>query len=174
MPLTVWIPESSAATATLALGLARMAPTFDSVQSEDGTRVYFAAFADISQTLDLAVRLIGEVINIPGVHATINGRHVRNFNLFWSALLCYRDSLREPDPVAYCAQVSTRLGDLSGCPDRGCLSHCQFICTRCLGVVRETGAPPISTQLREIAVQAEVDWCPNLTLPPVRRETSGA
>jgi hypothetical protein len=151
-----------------------MAPAFDSVQAEDGSPGYVATFADVSQALDLAVWLIGEVINLPGAHATINGRRIRNLNLFWSALLCYRDSLHAPDPAAYCAQLSTRLGDLSGCPDRGCVSHCQFICTRCLGVARETGAPPISTQLRAIAAQAEVDWCPNLTLPPVRREASDA
>ncbi|MGH7232738.1 MAG: hypothetical protein ACREJU_15475 [Nitrospiraceae bacterium] len=41
--------------------------------------------------------------------------------------------------------------------DRTCLSHCQFMCTRCLGVVHERGAPPVRAQLDAIAVQAEVE-----------------
>jgi hypothetical protein len=92
----------------------------------------------------------------------INGRRVENPTKFWTALLCYADSLREPDPRAYCQRKSARLSDVAGCPSATCVSHCQFICTRCLAVTRESGAPPVSVQLRTIALQAEVEWCPNL------------
>jgi hypothetical protein len=173
MSLTVRIPESDTERCPTARILAMLAPAFHT-EGEGAERVYVATFTDLTEDLDPAVRLISEAINLPGIRVTVNGRPVGNLTKFWSALLCYRDSLREPDPQAYCARLAGRLSSLSGCPDRTCVSHCQFICTRCLGVVRETGAPPISTQLRAIAAQAEVDWCPNLTLPPVRRETSGA
>jgi hypothetical protein len=169
MQLTVRIPESDTERCPTARILAMLAPDFHT-EGEGRERVYVAAFADLTADLDPAARLIGEAINLAGLRVTVDGRPVGNLTKFWSALLCYRDSLREPDPRAYCARLATRLSSLSGCPDRACVSHCQFICTRCLGVARETGAPPISIQLREIAMQAEVDWCPNLILPPVKGE----
>jgi hypothetical protein len=81
---------------------------------------------------------------------------------FWSALLCYQESLDGLDARSYCASKSAKLSNVAGCPDRTCLSHCQFICTRCLGVERDRGAESVQAQLQELAVQAEVDWCPNL------------
>lgn len=164
MQLTVRIPGSDAKRYPTARILAMLAPAFYT-EGEGKEQVYVAAFADLTEDLDPAVRLIGEVIDLSGVRVTVDGRAVGNLTKFWSALLCYRDSLREPDPQAYCARLSARLSGLSGCPDQTCMSHCQFMCTRCLGVVRETGVPPISVQLRVIAVQAEVEWCPNLRLP---------
>lgn len=167
MNLTVRIQESDAAKLSTARILARLAPAFHT-EGEGKALAHVATFADLPDYLDVAVRLIGEAINLPGVQMTVNARPVVNLTKFWSALLCYRDSLLEPDPKAYCARLSARLSSLSGCPDQTCVSHCQFICTRCLGVVRETGAPPVSTQLQRIALQAEVEWCPNLKLPSKR------
>ncbi|MBI4400497.1 MAG: hypothetical protein HY581_02555 [Nitrospirae bacterium] len=164
MQLSVWIPESDAATFPTARILARLSPAFHT-EGEGKERAYVATFADLPEYLDQAVRLIGEVINLPGVRVSINARPVLSLTKFWSALLCYRDSLREQDPQAYCMRRAARLGDAGGCPDRACLSHCQFICTRCLQVARESGAPPVSAQLHAIARQAEVEWCPNLCLP---------
>lgn len=172
MHLQVRIPESETAAAPVARILARLAPDFHA-EGEGKALAHVATFPNLPDYLDVAVRLIGEAINLPGVQMTVNARPVVNPTKFWSAPLCYRDSLAELDPKAYCARLSARLGSVSGCPDRTCVSHCQFICTRCFGVVRETGAPPVSAQLREIAQQAEVEWCPNLKLPPsgVKRET---
>jgi hypothetical protein len=167
MHLTVRIPESDAAEISTARILARLAPEFHT-EGKGPALAHVATFANLPDDLDPAVRLIGEAINLPGVQVVVNSRPVVSLSKFWSALLCYRDSLREPDPQVYCARLAARLSSLSGCPDRTCVSHCQFICTRCLGVARETGAPPLSAQLRTIAVQAEVEWCPNLKLPPVK------
>ena len=164
MHLQVRIPESETAAAPVARILARLAPAFHT-EEEGEALVSIATFPDLPEYLDPAVRLIAEVISLPHARITIDARPVANLTKFWSALLCYRDSLLELDPKAYCARLSARLSSLSGCPDRTCVSHCQFICTRCLGVVRETGAPPVSTQLQRIALQAEVEWCPNLKLP---------
>jgi hypothetical protein len=165
MNLTVRIPESDAEHSPTARILAMLAPAFHT-EGEGRERVHVAAFEDLTEDLNPAVRLIGEAINLASIRVTVNGRPVGNLTKFWSALLCYRDSLLEPDPKAYCARLAARLSGLSGCPDRTCVSHCQFICTRCLGVVRETGAPSLSAQLQRIALQAEVEWCPNLKLPP--------
>lgn len=164
MNLVVCIPESAAESFPDVLSLARLAPSF-TIEGQGKERSCIAIFTDLPRSLDLAVRLIGEAVNIPGVRVSINARRVTSLTRFWSALLCYRESLNEPDPRGYCVKQSARLSGLSGCPDKACISHCQFICTRCLGVIRERGAPPIPTQLEAIAVQAEVEWCPNLKLP---------
>lgn len=164
MGLTVWIPESRASAFPSLLGSARSAPVFRHV-SDGTTASYVAAFPDLPQSLDVAVRLLGETVNCPDVQVTVNGRRVANLIKFWSALICYRDSLAEGNPFAYCSRQAARVSEEAGCPDQACLSHCPFICTRCLQVVRESGAPPVKTQVRDIAVRAEVEWCPNLRLP---------
>ena len=165
MKLVVRIPESATDSFPDVLSLARLAPSF-TIEGQGKERSCVAIFTDLPQSLDLAVRLIGEVIKIPGLRVSINARRVMSLTRFWSALICYRESLDEPDPRVYCVRKAARFSDVAGCPDKTCLSHCQFICTRCLGVIREHGTPPIPTQLKAIAVQAEVEWCPNLKLPP--------
>lgn len=162
--LTVWIPESDAATFPSVRILARLAPVFDT-EGEGTPRTYVAEFPDLPEYLDQAIRLIGEVINLPGVLVTIEGRAVANLTQFWSALLCYQNSLGEHDRQAYCARQADRVGEAAGCRVWTCQARCQFICTRCLQVVRKSGAPPVSDQLRQIAIEAEVEWCPNLRLP---------
>ncbi len=165
MVLTVSIPESDSAVASAAIALAQMAPHYRAIESTGRSRLHIATFPDLSSALDPAILLVGEATNLEGGGATIDGRPIVNLNRFWSTLICYRDSCAAPDPHDYCSKLSARLSPLSGCPKQSCASHCQFICTRCLGVARETGSPPLSTQLRAIAVQAEVEWCPNLRLP---------
>jgi len=163
MHLSVRIPQDQAEASPAILSLVRAAPIH--VEGERRDNAYVATFTDFPRSLDLAVRLIGEVVDFPDAQVAINARPVANLTRFWSALICYRDSLPEPDTEAYCLRRSARVSDVSGCPDRACLSHCQFICTRCLQLVHERGAPPVSSQLLAIARQAEVDWCPNLRLP---------
>jgi hypothetical protein len=96
------------------------------------------------------------------VRATINRREIANLTKFWSALICYRESLWEENPQTHCARQANRVGDEAGCPVRTCHARCPFICARCLQVVREQGAVQVAEQLRQIAERAEVDWCPNL------------
>jgi hypothetical protein len=126
---------------------------------------YLAIFPDLSLSFDLVERLIGAASELPDVQVSIDERPVKSLTKFLSALRCYRESLAELDPQAYCKRQAARIGDAGSCPDRACVSHCQFICTRCLQVVREIGAPPIRSQLKAIAIQAEVEWCPNLRMP---------
>ena len=164
MRLSVSIPETKAANFSAARILAQLAPVFE-IAGEGEARTFLASYPDLPKDLDLAVRLIGEIISLPNVQATINSRPVASLSKFWSALLCYRDSLGEHDKQAYCARQADRVGEAAGCPAWTCQARCPFICTRCLQVVRREGAPPVSDQLKAIAVLAEVDWCPNLRLP---------
>jgi hypothetical protein len=165
MRLSLWLPEAEAKEIPAVMNLARTAPVFRQTVNDAGERGYVAAFSDMVESLDTVVLLIEQAVKLRGVRITVNDRPVARPTLFWSGLLCYWESLAEADPGAYCLRRSARLGDVSGCPNQTCLSHCQFICTRCLGVVHELGSPPVGSQLLSIARQAEVDWCPNLKLP---------
>jgi len=163
MRLTMGIPEAQMAEAPGVLRLMRMAPACRVEADEEGP-IYVAVFDDILRSIDLVVRLVEAVLDLRGVKIAVEARPVLSLTKFHNALLCYRESTDAPDVEAYCAAQAATVGDAGGCPDRTCLSHCQFICSRCLGVARERGAPPISVQLRKIACQAEVDWCPNLRI----------
>ena len=166
MYLTVWLPESAVVAAPAALAAARFAPIFHRIdKGEGGAKAYLAVFADLPVGLDVALRLIGEIVDLPDVRMGINGRRVVSVTKFWNALLCYRDSLWEQDKEDYCARQADRVGEAAGCPVWTCQARCQFICACCFQVVRKSGAPPVADQLREIALQAEVEWCPNLQLP---------
>lgn len=164
MRLALRIPQSESETLPLVLSLARSAPVFRT-ETEGRTSAYLAIFTDLSLSLDLVERLIGAASELPDVQVSIDERPVKSLTKLLSALRCYRESLAELDSQAYCARQAARVDDVGSCPDRACVSHCQFICMRCLQVVREIGAAPVRAQLKAIAIQAEVEWCPNLKLP---------
>lgn len=164
MHLTVRIPETDAAVLSAALPLAHLAPAHALLGGSGTEKIHVATFDDLEQSLDQAVRLVDEVIGLPRVQVSINHRPVANLTKFLSALLCYRESLGEQEKAAYCGRQADRVGEAAGCPVWTCQARCPFICTRCLQVVRQEGAPPVTDQLKAIAVLAEVDWCPNLRL----------
>lgn len=163
MRLTIAIPESQILAAPAVLRLIRMAQASD-MESDDQGPAYVAHFEDFPQSVDAVTQLIWESADPNGIHITIDGRPVVSPVKFYNALLCYRESLGAPDPAAYCAQQAARVGDAGECPDRACLSHCQFICSRCAGLSRDRGAQSIAKQVVELAHQAEVGWCPNLRI----------
>jgi len=164
MRLVLRIPQSESEMLPLVLSVARSAPMFRT-ETEGRTPTYVAIFPDLSLSFDLVERLIGAAAELPDVQVSIDERPVEGLTKFLSALRCYRESLADLNPQAHCARQAARIGDAGSCPDRACVSHCQFICTRCLQVVREIGAPSIRAQLKAIAIQAEVEWCPNLRMP---------
>ncbi len=164
MRLALRIPQSESEALPLVLSLAHSAPMFRT-EKEGRTLVYTAIFPDLSLSFDLVERLIEAAAELPNIQVSIDERLVESLTKFLSVLRCYRESLAELDPHAHCARQVARIGDAGSCPDRACVSHCQFICMRCLQVVREIGAPPIRAQLKAIAIQAEVEWCPNLRIP---------
>jgi hypothetical protein len=159
--LTISIPEAQLIEAPAVLRLIRMATACE-VEADERGPLYVALFDDFPQSVDLVARLIEAADDLRDVCITVDARPVVSRTKFYNTLLCYRDSLMASDPSAYCAGKAARIGDAGGCPDRACVSHCQFICTRCFQVTREQGMAPVMDQLRAIAVQAEVDWCPNL------------
>lgn len=163
MRLTLRISGTEAGECPELSRLIKAAPTAY-VERQAGARTHVVHFPSLPETIDLALQLIAATVDMPAVEAMVNDRPIANLGKFWSALNCYRDSLAVVDVAAHCARRAARVGDAGACPDQACLSHCQFICTRCIQVSRERGAPPVSLQLREIAIQAEVEWCPNLKL----------
>jgi hypothetical protein len=161
--LSLVLPESDSEAFLTAIGLARRAPIFETFGT--GTeRSFRATFTDMARSLDVVIRLIGEASRCQGAHATIDEREVASLTRFWSALICYQESLAEPNPHEHCLRFSAKLNQFSGCPDQTCLSPCQFLCTRCLGFVNDQKGRSIRAQLTDLARQAEVDWCPNLGL----------
>ena len=164
MQLTVSIPESEAASLPATLRLIRAAPARQVEAGEEGP-VYVAIFDDFPESLDAVIRLIDAASTLQGVRVSIDSRHVGSVTELWSVLLCYRESLSEQDKDAYCARRAGRVGEASVCPVATCSVRCPFVCSRCFQVIRERGGIPIIEQLRHIAVQAEVEWCPNLRLP---------
>ncbi len=163
MRLALRVPHSKSEALPLVLSLYRSAPMFRT-EMEGRTRAYVAVFPDLSLSFDLVERLIEAAAELPDVQVSIDDRPVESLTKFLSVLRCYHESLTELESQAHCARQVARIGDVGSCPDRACVSHCQFICMRCLQVVREIGAPPIRAQLKAIAIQAEVEWCPNLRL----------
>ncbi|MEK6633249.1 MAG: hypothetical protein AABY94_08015 [Nitrospirota bacterium] len=164
MQLVLRIPQSESETLPLVLSLARSAPMFRT-ETDGRTPASLAIFPDLSLSFDLVERLIGAAAELPDVQVSIDERPVKGLTKFLNALRCYRESLTGLDPQAYCARQAARIGDAGSCQDRVCVSHCQFICTRCAQIVREVGAPSIRAQVKAIAIHAEVGWCPNLRLP---------
>jgi hypothetical protein len=161
--LVVALPESDTEAFLTAIGLARRAPVFETLGT-GAERSYRATFPDVIQSLDVAIRLVGEASQCPGARVTIEDREVASLSRFWSALLCYRESLAEPNPPDHCLRFSARLTQFAGCPDQACQSPCQFLCTRCVSLAQDRSGPSILEQLKELAREAEVAWCPNLRL----------
>ena len=163
LTLVIRIPGATADLFPELVLLAKLAPVF-SVDTKDGDDVFVAAFPHLPHAIDLALRLVGEATKVEGPWISVNGRRVIRPTRFWTALLCYRESLAEAGARDYCADQARRVADVGACLERSCLSRCQFICTRCHAVSFERGATPVLAQLQAIAIRAEVDWCPNLRL----------
>lgn len=163
MRLSIAIPEAQVVEAPTLLRIVRMAPACDIEASEQGA-AYVAVFEDFPSSVETVARLIEEAWDLQDVWITLDSRPVVSRINFYVALRCYHVSLGAPDAKAYCLQQAAKVGTDGGCPDRSCLSHCQFICSRCVGLSRHQGATPISLQVMDMARRAEVDWCPNLRI----------
>lgn len=167
MRLSIAIPEAQAVEAPALLRLVRMAPACDIGADEQGAE-YVAVFEDFPKSAGVVARLIEEAWDLHDVKILLEERPVASRINFYLALRCYHESLSATDVGAYCLQQSSKVGSDGGCPDRSCVSHCQFICSRCVGVSRDRPASPVQVQLMELARHAEVDWCPNLQIAKVK------
>lgn len=163
MHLSIAIPEAQVVDAPTLLRLIRMAPVCDAEGDEQGAE-YVAFFDDFPTSVGIVVQMIEETWDLHDVHITVEGRLVVSRINFYAALRCYQESLSASDVKAYCFHQAEKVGADRGCPERSCLCHCRFICSRCVGLSRDSGSPPMATQLREVARRAEADWCPNLRI----------
>ncbi|MBX3330123.1 MAG: hypothetical protein KF722_06960 [Nitrospira sp.] len=166
MRLSIVIPEAQVVEAPALLRLVRTAPACEIEASEQGA-AYVAVFEDFPNSVEVVMRLIEEAWDLRGVRILFGDRPVVSRINFYVALRCYHESLGELDSAAYCLRQSAKVGADGGCPDRSCVSHCQFICSRCVRVLRGRHAGPVPIQLMELARHAEVDWCPNLRITKV-------
>lgn len=165
MHLVVQVPYDATEESERALSLTRRAPSF-TVEWVEARRMAVARFPSLPAGIDLAVDLVGEAVRLPGVRASMNAVPVSTLTKLWQRLACYRDSLGAGDGRRYCFEKSAHFHALVGCEGRECPVSCQFICRPCLHTRegQETGRMPDSYMAA--AVQAEIQWCPRLTLPP--------
>lgn len=163
MRLSIAIPEAQLLEAPAVLQLIRKAQASD-MEAHDEGPAYAAYFDDLAQSVDVVAQLIEESRNPQDIHITIEGRPVVDPVMFYHTLCCYRESRDVPDVVAYCAGQAAKTRVAAACPDRACLGRCQFMCSRCPGLVCNRSTQPNLIQLQEVACQAEVDWCPNLRI----------
>ncbi|MEK7294418.1 MAG: hypothetical protein AAB049_05515, partial [Nitrospirota bacterium] len=112
----VVIPESEAEAFSQALVLARKAPIWE-IKGAGKGKTQTAIFPDLTDSLAVVVPLIGELTNLPGARVTIDEREVSSLTRFWTALICYQESLAEPNPHEHCLRFSARLNQFGGCPD---------------------------------------------------------
>jgi hypothetical protein len=159
LPRTVEVEDSSA------LSLAQRAPTFTS-EWADGERTHVAVFHDLPRSLDLAVQLIGESLCVPGAWASVNARPISSLTKLWQRLECYRESLAATDPLGHCTEKAAYFHSSVGCESQRYPVPCQFICSSCL-TVSEGKAGMEAWPTAEAAVDAEIDWCPQLALSEV-------
>lgn len=165
MRLSIAIPEAQVVEAPALLRLVRMAPACEIEANEQGA-TYVAVFEDFPNSVEVVMRLIEEAWDLRGIRILLGDRPVVSRINFYVALRCYHESL-DAEAIAHCLRQSAKVGADGGCPDRSCVSHCQFICSRCVGVSRGRHASPVPIQLMELARHAEVDWCPNLRITKV-------
>jgi hypothetical protein len=118
--------------------------------------------SDFPSTPTKSLEDIEQLAARPGVFMKVGERLIENRAKFVRVLRCYLDSLKENDPSVYCTGKAAEVGWHIGCPNPPCFSTCQFVCTDCL---QRKGAVMSPTQLYDVAVRAELAWCPNFRSP---------
>jgi hypothetical protein len=123
-----------------------------------------ATLDDFPAQLDLALDLVEAVNQLRQAQVTMNGRAVADLNKLWSTLSCYRESLGEADPQAYCRRQAAPAGEAGRCPEQACVAHCPFLCAGCVEIVGEQAGLSFGDRLCMAAARPEVEWCPNLSV----------
>lgn len=165
MHLVVHVPYGATEESERALSLARRAPSF-TVERVENRRMAVAIFPSLPACIDLAVELVGEAVRLPDAWASMNAVRVSTMTKLWQRLTCYRDSLGASDVRRYCLEKSAHFHALVGCEGQECPVSCQFICRPCLHTREDEGAVRAPESYAAAAIQAEIDWCPRLALPP--------
>ncbi len=122
-------------------------------------------FAGLPDSLDPLLRLIGELVRIPGTWATVGGQRMSSLVALWNRLDCYRQSLSHVDRIAYCREKAARLKVLLGCDAACCTTPCQFVCPECTARTHTPTESLVYPETQMLLVFGEVEWCPNLVPP---------
>lgn len=122
-------------------------------------------FPELPRGIDLALRVIGESVRIPGAWASVGGQRMSSLVALWNRLDCYRQSLPHVDRAAYCQGRAATLRSLLGCGVSACATPCQFVCPQCAGNEPNTGSL-VHPETQMLLVLGEIEWCPNLVPPP--------
>lgn len=122
-------------------------------------------FPELPRGIDLALRVIGESVRIPGAWATVGGQRMSSLVALWNRLDCYRQSLPHIDRIAYCQGRAAALRSLLGCGVPACATPCQFVCPQCMVKENAQLASLVHPETHMLLVFGEIDWCPNLVRP---------
>lgn len=135
------------------------------IDETDGGPHDVLTFTGLPDSLDLLLLVIGELVRIPGVWATVGGQRMSSLVALWNRLDCYRQSLSHPDRRAYCRGQAARLQVLLGCTVPSCMSPCQFVCPQCMTKENPPTLSLVHPETQMLLVFGEVEWCPNLVRP---------
>ena len=163
MHLVVHIPYRSDEDSARALSLARQAPSF-TVEWADDRKEAIAIYSSLPVGIEEAIQLVGEAVPLSGAWASINSKRISSLTKLWQRLACYRDRLAVYDPAYYCREKAALFNTLVGCEMHQCPVPCQFICTPCMGMVREGTTIYQEKSFEVAATLAEINWCPGLRL----------
>lgn len=164
MHLVVHIPYQTDEGSSQVMSLARQAPSF-TMEWVDHQKMAIAIFSSLPVSIDLALQLVGEAIQLSGAWASIDSERISSLAKLWQRLNCYRDSLNAPDRQRYCREKAAFFNTLVGCEGQRCPISCQFICTPCMRMTQDQSSIDVENRF-EVAVElAEISWCPNLRMP---------
>ncbi|MCP9442708.1 MAG: hypothetical protein NNA20_08945 [Nitrospira sp.] len=162
MHLSVAISESRTSNVPALLRWLRTAAACSVEADEEGT-LYVAMFNDFPQSVEAVAGLLSEVDDFSGVRIVLDGKPIENVPNFYTALLCYWQSLRTGG--GECRRFLEDSRRSGFCPDHTCLPRCWIVCTTCCALLGDQGDRPTranTISLAELAQRSEVAWCPNL------------
>jgi hypothetical protein len=126
MHLVVHIPYRTDEGSSQVMSLARQAPSF-TMEWVDDQKMAIAIFSSLPVSIDLALQLVGEAIQLSGAWASIDSERISSLAKLWQRLNCYRDSLNAPDRQRYCLEKTAFFNTLVGCEGHRCPLPCRFI-----------------------------------------------
>lgn len=161
MHLSIAISESRTSNVPALLRWLRTAASH-SVEADEEGALYVAMFHDFPQSVEAVAGLLSEVDDFSGVRVVLDGRPIEDVSNFYTALLCYWQSLRTGG--GECRRFLEDSGRMF-CPDHTCLPRCWIVCTMCYDLTSDQGGHPARTNMisfAELVQRSEVAWCPNL------------
>lgn len=162
MRLSIAISESRTSNVPALLRWLRTAAAH-SVEADEEGAVYVAMFNNFPQSVEAVAGLLSEVDDFSGVRIVLEGKPIEDVSNFYTALLCYWQSLRTGG--GECRRFLEDSERRGFCRDHTCLPRCWIVCATCralLGDQDDHTASVNTISLAELSQRSEVAWCPNL------------